>query len=251
MPIPKIITQTHRSPEVNQALRVTWINANPGFKYFFYDDEDCRKIVSKFYPHFLESYDKLPLKAQKADFFRYMAIHLHGGVYADVDTICKAPLESYINFESESMVVGIEMLMGCYKRSMNEYLNEYFAPEQFSQYVFAAAPRHPVLQALLLTIHSSIMKFTDEQLRILCRNHRFVLDLTGPFAFTRAVNFQLATQPDHGIFILPQLSWGYARWHNPDIHPMESSEVKVIHLCEGSWREPPATGKPQLKPRQA
>ena len=49
----------------------------------------------------------LPKNVERADFFRYMVILKHGGVYADMDTECRRPLREVIQ-PHDSMVVGWE-----------------------------------------------------------------------------------------------------------------------------------------------
>ena len=49
----------------------------------------------------------LPKNVERADFFRYMVILKHGGVYADMDTECRRPLRDVIQ-PQDTMVVGWE-----------------------------------------------------------------------------------------------------------------------------------------------
>ena len=49
----------------------------------------------------------LPKNVERADFFRYMVILKHGGVYADIDTECRRPLRDVIQ-PHDNMVVGWE-----------------------------------------------------------------------------------------------------------------------------------------------
>ncbi len=237
MPIPKRIIQTHKNADTHVEHRRTWIAHNPEFEYLFFDDAGCERFIGQHFPEFLPTYDKLPLKAQKADFFRYLAIYQLGGIYADVDTICMAPLAGYLDQETD-LAVGIEMTSDLYKQSMAKYLQEYFAPRQFSQWTFAAAAGHPMLATLLQTIHQSVAQVSRQQLAELSGLSRFVLELTGPIAFTQAVQFFTVSHPGQRVQVLPQLYWGYSPWHNTGVNPRQNAEVKLVHLFHGSWRKP-------------
>lgn len=238
MTIPKRIIQTHKNPDIHAEYRKTWIDRNPGFEYLFFDDAGCEDFIKQHYPEYFPSYEKLPLKAQKADFFRYLAVHRLGGVYSDVDTVCKEALANYIDFETASLVVGIEMTLDLYKHELQNYLLEYALPRQFAQWSFAASAGNPMLEALTKTIHRTVSLLSKQQLAELSQTARTVLEITGPMAFTQAIRFQAAYLPDQTIQILPQLYWGYSPWHNPDVNPRQHPDVKLVHLFHGSWRNP-------------
>lgn len=238
MPIPKRIIQTHKNPAVHAEHRKTWIERNPECEYLFFDDGGCEEFVERHYPEYLPSYDKLPRKAQKADFFRYLAIHHFGGFYADVDTICMAPLADYLDFDQANLAVGTEMTADLYKHSAKKYLEEYLAPSQFSQWAFAASANHPMLAALAKTIDQAVSRLSREKLAELSALPRFVLELTGPIAFTKAVEFYMAFHPGASIQGLPQTHWGYSPWHNVGMNPRQHPDVKLVHLFHGSWRKP-------------
>jgi len=238
MSIPKRIIQTHKNADIHVEHRRTWIAHNPEFEYLFFDDAGCERFIGQHFPEFLPTYDKLPLKAQKADFFRYLAIYRLGGIYADVDTICMAPVAGYLDLESVDLAIGIEMTADVYRQGPRKYLQEYLAPRQFSQWTFAAAAGHPMLAALMQSIHQSVAQLSQARLVELSGLPRFVLELTGPIAFTQAVQFYTAFHPSQAIQVLPQLYWGYSPWHNTGVNPRQNGDVKLVHLFHGSWRKP-------------
>lgn len=78
---------------------------NPDYDYGFYDDEQAFELISKNYgPEYLRCYEALPPGAFRADLWRYCALYLYGGVYADVDTLCCCPLSNLIREEDEFIV---------------------------------------------------------------------------------------------------------------------------------------------------
>jgi len=58
---------------------------NPRFKYFLYDDNDCREFIrTHFRPDVLWAYDSLIPGAYKADLWRYCILFIYGGIYLDI-----------------------------------------------------------------------------------------------------------------------------------------------------------------------
>ena len=86
--IPKNIFQTYSNNNYHNidhynAIQ-SLIDLNPDFKYYFYNDQECRQFIIKNYDEkILNSYDKLYPCAYKADFFRYLIIYKYGGIYLD------------------------------------------------------------------------------------------------------------------------------------------------------------------------
>ena len=63
-------------------------NTNPGFKYYLYDDNDCREFIEKnFNDDVLNAYDRLIPGAYKADLWRYCILYKLGGIYLDIKYI--------------------------------------------------------------------------------------------------------------------------------------------------------------------
>ena len=236
MSIPKIIVQTHRSPDIGVTERESWKTQNPDFDYRFFDDDDSRAFLKAEMPRLLEVYDRLPKPVQKADLFRYAYIYFHGGVYSDVDTICVQPLTSYIDFSRQTLVVGIEMSPGNYKFGLTQYTHQYISPFQVLQWTFASSPRHHALGVMLDRIRFYVNTLSDEQLRQWSSADRFTLETTGPMMFSQVVHDCLSGSRDAHITLLDQLAWGYNPWHNRAI-TLPNPEIKVRHLFHGSWKQ--------------
>ena len=88
-------------------LKIKKLNTN--FKYFLYDDNDCRKFIKTYFrSDVLEAYDKLIPGAYKADLWRYCVLFIKGGIYLDIKY---TPLNGFkfINLtESEHLVYDID-----------------------------------------------------------------------------------------------------------------------------------------------
>jgi len=99
--IPRIIHQTwfeditfDRYPQLAR-IQSSW--KNTGWIYRFWTDDTARQYIGENYPtRFLEAFDALIHGAYKADLFRYLVLMKEGGIYADVDVMLEAPLDSFI-----------------------------------------------------------------------------------------------------------------------------------------------------------
>lgn len=98
--IPAIIHQTFLStdlPDRTYEAAQSWIDHNPECEYRFYDDDDQIALLSdKFGADVLAAYNKMPRGAHRADLWRYCALFEHGGIYADIDTVCQSSLKSVL-----------------------------------------------------------------------------------------------------------------------------------------------------------
>ena len=106
--IPLLIHQTYITnsvPHRMYASAYSWIENNPEFEYRFYDDDLCYRLIKEhFSEHVLQAYEKLPKGAFRADFWRYCCLFIHGGVYADIDTVCRSPLRKLIKPEDTLII---------------------------------------------------------------------------------------------------------------------------------------------------
>jgi mannosyltransferase OCH1-like enzyme len=86
--IPLNIFQTWHTKNLPCAMKKTVeniISNNPAFKYYLYDDNDCRNFIKdNFSSDILNAYDKLIPGAYKADLWRYCILYKHGGIYLDI-----------------------------------------------------------------------------------------------------------------------------------------------------------------------
>ena len=49
--------------------------------------------MAQHYPHLLETFKSYPFNIQRADAIRYMVLEHYGGVYIDLDIICRRRLD--------------------------------------------------------------------------------------------------------------------------------------------------------------
>ena len=88
--IPKIIIQTWKTNVVPQRY-IPLIDSvkknNPDYEYMFFTDENIVDFFKTNYPEYYKTYLNLPIKIQRIDFFRYVAVYHYGGFYLDLDML--------------------------------------------------------------------------------------------------------------------------------------------------------------------
>jgi hypothetical protein len=100
--IPKIIWQTYEGPfeELPQYIKdcvQTWKDNNPNWEYRYMDSQQRDLFVlEQFGEEWHKIFVNLPYGVLKADVWRHMVLYVFGGVYADIDTICKSPIEIWL-----------------------------------------------------------------------------------------------------------------------------------------------------------
>jgi mannosyltransferase OCH1-like enzyme len=170
--IPKVIWQTYKDPyeDLPQYIKdvsMTWINNNPNYKYVYMDDTEARNFVLNQYGQdWLSIWDTCPLGVMRGDLWRYLIINKYGGVYADLDTVCIDPIDSWLKDGYDAVF--------CLDDDMKSY----------AQLAFASVPNHAIFNKVLNLIKQAFIN-PDYS------NPNFVHDLTGVNIWTKAVKSQL------------------------------------------------------------
>lgn len=190
-PFPNIVWQVcelrDRLPAEYQACRASWLEANPEWKIELVTNQESRALFAEHLPHLLELFDRLPLGVMKADMWRYAVLLIHGGVYADVDTYCRAPIESWLSPSSQSL------LHICCEEGT----------PWFCQWTMSAPAGHPVLKTALELIAERVVSDGGVDLERPDCVHYY----TGPDLWSEAVKQTLGTVlPPHRILAHPALA---------------------------------------------
>lgn len=133
--IPKIIWQTHEwnwdnLPEKLKIQSNTWKDKNSNWKHEYCSKEQRLEHMKKFGKKYLDTYLLIPNKMMQADFWRYCVVYHFGGMYIDMDTICRENnfLDTWIDLDKE--LVG----SGNYDKD-NSITNDFFAAERRSKFL--------------------------------------------------------------------------------------------------------------------
>lgn len=84
-------------PEEIERLTATFRERNPGRPHHLFCEREAEEfIAAHFSPREVAAFRACAVPAMQADYFRYCAIHVMGGIYADVDFHCLRPLDDLL-----------------------------------------------------------------------------------------------------------------------------------------------------------
>eukprot|EP01125_Pyxidicula_operculata_P002620 TRINITY_DN12474_c0_g1_i1.p1 TRINITY_DN12474_c0_g1~~TRINITY_DN12474_c0_g1_i1.p1 ORF type:complete len:330 (-),score=25.99 TRINITY_DN12474_c0_g1_i1:31-1020(-) len=246
--IPKIIHITTKDPFELSFVR-NWENMNPGFEVRVYSDDDIRRMVSEEMPEYLELFDGFEYPVERADFWRYLVMYLHGGVYVDSDVEPRRRIDRWIEkftLEKSSPVIPDVVIGAEVHLDQEQMYRQGFTKQiQWCQWVLAGKKGHEIFKRTLRSIHDHVKM---EKLGII--NNRGYLEIilrTGPGKFTQVIESYLkeygltsedvidSYQVVGGVGFLPPISFGYR--HNTDPCPDNFRDVYVAHHFLGSWKK--------------
>lgn len=219
--IPKIIWQTYKTkklPVDASKARQSWIDKNPGWEVNLYDDDDIEKYILEHWDNRMyKFYKALPIGVMKADLWRYLILTTHGGVYADVDSICKVPIETWtsdLNIKNKEniLVFGLE--------------ND----TNFCQWSMLSTPNHDAMNYICKYI---LLNFEKNGIDI--RKENIVHITTGPSIWTDAIRSYL--QIDQKIntkYILDMYNNNKINNDEIIILPYESFNITYVQNLYGS-----------------
>lgn len=154
------------------AASMTWVDLNPDFEYRFYDDVDCTSLIAdRFGKRALSAFRLIDGGAYKAGFWRLCVLYLYGGVYADIDSLCRRPLSKLIRPEDEFIAPKGE------------------APCAINDAFICSVPRHPFLGR-------SIARAIE---RIESRRRQNLFAVVGPIGLGISTNIELGRVEEHPI----------------------------------------------------
>ena len=226
--IPKRIIQTNRSldlPLIEKAAVANIKLLNPDFEYMFFDDRQVEEFIEKEFPEYRDVFHSFPVRIQRYDFFRYLAVYRFGGFYLDMDVFLASNLSELLDY---GCVFPFEAL------TINAYLREEHAMDwEVGNYAFGAAAGHPFLLAI---IENCIRAQTDRDwVKNMGRSvpqifleEYYVLYTTGPLLVSRT----LAEFPDaakHVTVLFPDDVCDATYWNRFGHFG--------VHLMGGTWRK--------------
>jgi hypothetical protein len=225
--IPRRIIQTDKSadlPLLGKAVAVNLRLLNPDFEYLFFDDAQVEAFIDAEFPQYRSIFDAFPIRIQRYDFFRYLAVYRLGGFYFDTDVILAAGLADLLD---HGCVFPFEEL------SLHTFLREKHGMDwEIGNYAFGAAAGHPFLAAIIENCVRAQRQpeWAEEMMKPIPRMFRgefLVYDTTGPGLISRT----LAEYPDaceHVKVLFPGDVCDPGNWHCFGTHG--------VHLQGGTWR---------------
>ena len=85
-----------RPPDIDRLIG-TWREFNPGYEIEVFDEASARGFLAgEIDQHHAEALGRCQNAAMKADFFRLCYLQARGGIYADCDDRCRAPIDGWL-----------------------------------------------------------------------------------------------------------------------------------------------------------
>ena len=163
--IPKIIHQTWKNniiPDNWSAAVESCKSKHADYQYILWTDETMDDFVKSSYPNFYQTYISYKYNIQRCDAFRYMVLYAYGGIYLDMDIICKKKLDNLLTYD----IVFVK------SENIDIYTN----------WFLMSIPQHPFIL------------YSIEQLSLTCNKYNFlgkhihVYYSTGPLFLSNNIN---------------------------------------------------------------
>jgi len=172
--IPRNIFQTWTTKQLSsefKKLSQSWINNNPNYAYFLYDDMDCDNFIKKHFDNKIyDAYCRIIPGAFKADLWRCCVLYIHGGIYVDMDTVCISSIDFFLTEDIEFMTPV----------DLNN--NPHIGTHNLFNAFIASVPKHPILldciNRIVYNVENNIIPFSN-------------LDFAGPGVLGRSMNTYL------------------------------------------------------------
>jgi mannosyltransferase OCH1-like enzyme len=179
--IPKIIIQTWKTKNIPEKYKEDVESVrkyNKGYQYLFFSDDDIEYFLKTYYPQYYKTYQKLPVKIQKIDFFRYIAVYHYGGFYLDLDMTALYPLDELLDYDCVFPVDQIITPNKCVRNRLKKYCS-LGMNILLGQYAFGAKPQDHFVKALIDGIHNNINDYIKKY-ETNGKTLQYVYSTTGP-----------------------------------------------------------------------
>ncbi len=199
--IPLVVYQTWKTRDIDSDIINGIITRNKAmnleFRFvLFDDDEEDAFIEENFDADIRRAYNRINPRfgAARADFWRYCILYKQGGVYMDIKMELKIPLIRIIRPEDECLLDKPRVDYEIYRIENNT--------PTYEQSILFFSKNHPYLETMIDTMTRNILDGYIPDVRFLqsvsSYSKLLIIHLTGPDAFTAAVNRSIAVHgPRH------------------------------------------------------
>jgi inositol phosphorylceramide mannosyltransferase catalytic subunit len=194
--IPRVLHQTFPSRTLPIAFRENvgrLRELHPNWDYRFYDDDDIVQYIRTHYGEEIFAYFKRidsRYGAARADIFRYLLMYREGGVYLDIKSAARGPLDEVLRSDDQYV---LSYWRGSQFSGWGDYseLREY-GGQEFQQWHIITAPGHPYLKSVVEIVLRNIENYTPLTWGV---GRKGVMRVTGPVAYTRAIGLIRSKYP--------------------------------------------------------
>jgi hypothetical protein len=189
--IPRVIHQIYITLVVPKMIEDNIANIkklNPGWEHCLYGDREILDYIGRYYgPEMLRAYNQINPKygAARADLFRYLLVYREGGVYLDIKSTTRRPLDEVLSENDQYILVKWQDDPSGSRVNWGRHpaLDE-VGEEEYQQWHILAVAGHPFLRAVILRVLDNIANY-DPLINGVGKSG--VLWLSGPIAYTLAI----------------------------------------------------------------
>ena len=172
--IPKIIHQIWLdigkggpTSEVNAMIQGVAELCQGEWRHMLWNEESARFFIEKHYPKYLDLWDNYPYGIQRCDSLRYFILHYWGGLYIDADCIVS-------RLPDDDLLGNPLLAVQNIKHKLPSLNICFIGVPQGSHYMLSLIENLPI-------------SFKEKSEKKCYKNwiHRFVLQTTGPYYYTR------------------------------------------------------------------
>jgi len=139
--IPKIIHQIwiqgYENIPPKQKIYHDWCKIiNNDFEHILWDEIKIKKLLmDHFGKNYVDLYDKYTIYVQKSDFARYAILDIYGGIYLDMDMVCRKNMSPFLQYDFFCTTDTVSIFI-------KRYLNG----------ILGTKPKHPIFQYIFKNI---------------------------------------------------------------------------------------------------
>jgi mannosyltransferase OCH1-like enzyme len=167
--IPKIIHQTWKTREIPhqwQSAVQSCKALHPDYEYILWTHETMAEFVKTEYPDFLQTYTGYKYDIQRCDAFRYLVLYKYGGIYLDLDMICKKKLDGLLTYD---------FVLGKSLNTSSSYASSY------ANCFFMVIPQHPFIKFCIEQLPHYAQSF------VYFGKHLHIMNSAGPLFLTKMI----------------------------------------------------------------
>ena len=212
--IPPIIHQIwiqgyDKIPDSLKILHNGCKSTNDNFKFIFWDEPRIKKLLLKYFgKKYVDAYDTYQIFAQKSDFARYAILYIYGGIYLDMDMICRKNLTPFLNYNFFCTTDSIYFFI-----LSKKYLNG----------IMGAKKKHPVFPFIFKNMFERLL------------DSSYVLYSTGPKLLYDAVTDYKKTTGMDDITVIDRKYLHPCITYDDDSCPYTCNDCYIAHTNYGSW----------------
>ncbi|KAJ3076732.1 hypothetical protein HDU98_000612 [Podochytrium sp. JEL0797] len=236
--IPKVIIQVANTSQVAELppkfmkLRESWTTLNQEYIVKLWSEQEMNRFIfHKCSTEEQKAFNHLPLLMQRVHLFRFLYLVEYGGVYVEIDTQCRVPVNLWnLGRKNVGLMLGFK--------------DQHHATPSLQQSVIAAMPNHPLIAEYVRTLVEDILGQSQQDLETRVNFNDFFRDRFNRFVKSVLERSGVETESE-----LARLSWyGHVEVGDVMIHGNERfaasnhNNVVAFGVQEGGlwsdmWRE--------------